>query len=210
MQPFIKPYQYNFIRNQIELLTQQLATVHDPDVRDAVVYSATKKIFDLIPVLSPEQEELLMLIRTHSSEHHLLSYLDQLRPFIEPFPDITEAELRRLFPKTKKLHLPPMETIDFSATTYLSWNDTGNKKKFFVYRLGDSWLGLESTYLPSIKQGICSVCKTYNDVTLISIRSKPTAEHYRAVGNYMCIDGDHCNASITDTADLEKFLTNAK
>ncbi|WP_214803519.1 MULTISPECIES: FusB/FusC family EF-G-binding protein [unclassified Exiguobacterium] len=210
MQPFIKPHQYNFIRNQIELLLQQLTTVNDPDVRDAVLYSATTKIFDIIPILSPEQEELLMTIRNQASEQQLFTYLDQIQPFVEPFPTITPAEIQALFPKVKKLHLPPLDTIDFLMTTYLSWNDTSNKKKFFVYPLDGTWIGLESTYLPNIQHGICSLCKTNNEVALVSVRTNKSADHYRAVGNYLCIDSDQCNASITAISDLEKFLTNAK
>ncbi|WP_449402762.1 hypothetical protein [Exiguobacterium artemiae] len=43
MEPFIQPFQYNFIRSQIDSMIQQLSAVHDPDVRDAVIYSASKK-----------------------------------------------------------------------------------------------------------------------------------------------------------------------
>ncbi|MCT4781068.1 MULTISPECIES: hypothetical protein [Exiguobacterium] len=67
MEPFIKPFHYNFIRGQVDLLTQQLTTVHDADVLEAVIYSAAQKIFDLLPVLTAEQEELLMHIRVHTT-----------------------------------------------------------------------------------------------------------------------------------------------
>lgn len=210
MEPFIKPFQYNFIRSQVDLLTQQLTTVHDQDVLDAVIYSAAQKIFDLIPVLTAEQEELLMLVRNVKSEADLIRYIEKIKPFVASFPSITESQLQQLFRKTKKLRNPPLHSFDFLKTTYLSWNDTGNKKKFFVYPLQGEWVGVEGHYVPTIKKGICTVCHQYSDVTLVSARTNQSADHYRAVGNYICIDSDHCNEQVTDPTSLEKLLAKMK
>lgn len=209
MEPFIKPFHYNFIRGQVDLLTRQLTTVHDADVLDAVIYSAAQKIFDLLPVLTPDQEELLMHIRAVQTESDLIHYLEQLRSYVQPFPALSESQLRQLFKKTKKLRIPPIQSIDFLKTTYVSWNDTGNKKKFFVYRLDGEWVGIESTYLPTIQKGICTICHQYSDVTLVSARTHQS-DHYRAVGNYMCIDSDQCNEQVTDPSSLEKLLAKMK
>lgn len=210
MEPFIQPFQYNFIRSQVDSMIQQLSAVHDPDVRDAVVYSAAKKIFDLLPVLTAEQEELLMKVRTVQNEADSTSYLEDIQPVVRSFPSITETQLQQLFRKTKKLRHPPLHSIDFLKTTYLSWNDTGNKKKFFVYPLKGEWVGIEGTYLPTIQKGICTICNQYSDVTLVSARTNPSADQYRAIGNYICIDSDHCNEQVTNPTALEKLLSKMK
>ena len=206
MNAFLLPHQYNFIRNQVELLQHQFAAVHDPDVRDAVRYSAAEKIFDLLPMLTVEQEELLTQIRDAETEQHLLDYLTRITPFILPFPEISESRIRQLFKKTKKLHLPPLHTFDWTQTTYLSWNDTSNRKKYFVYPLNDTWIGVEGTYLPSIQKGICAICHTYSDITLVTATTRRSAEQHQTIGQQMCIDSDACNHAVTNPDIIETFL----
>lgn len=207
MDAFLLPYQYNFIRNQVELLQHQFAAVHDPDVRDAVRYSAAEKIFDLLPMLTVEQEELLTQIRNAETEQHLLDYLTQITPFILPFPEISESRIRQLFKKTKKLHVPPLHSFEWAHTTFLSWNDTGNRKKYFVYPLDGEWIGVEGTYMPSIQKGICAVCHTYSDITLVTATTRRSTEQHQTIGHHMCIDSDACNQSVTNPDVIETFLT---
>lgn len=206
MDAFLLPYQYNFIRNQVDLLQHQFAAVHDPDVRDAVRYSAAEKIFDLLPVLTPDQEALLTNIRDAESEQDLLAYLAHVEPFVQPFPTISESRIRQLFKKTKKLHLPPLHSFEWTHTTFLSWNDTGNRKKYFVYPLDGEWIGVEGTYLPSIQKGICAVCHTYSDITLVTATIRRSAEQHQTIGHHMCIDSDACNQAVTNPEVIETFL----
>jgi len=208
--PFIRPYEYNFIRTQADNLSRQLAAVHDPDIREAVIYSASKKVFDLIPAMTPEQEELLMRIKTIESEEELTDYLADVAKAVHGFPVVTEAELKKMFHKNKKLKLPDLARLDAEATTFLSWNDTGSAKKFFVYPLDGKMVGVEGRYVPSTQKGICSLCNNYSDVTLVSARRKGSSDSYKAIGNYMCIDSDECNRHMTDPSSLEHFLNRVK
>jgi hypothetical protein len=210
MDAFLLPHQYNFIRNQVELLQHQFAAVHDPDVRDAVRYSAAEKIFDLLPVLTPEQEILLTNIRDAESEQDLLMYLTRVEPFVQPFPTISESRIRQLFKKTKKLHVPPLHSFEWTHTTFLSWNDTGNRKKYFVYPLNGEWIGVEGTYLPSIQKGICAICHTYSDITLVTVTTRRSTEQHQTIGHYMCIDSDACNQAFTKPDVIETFLARSQ
>ena len=45
------------------------------------------------------------------------------------------ANIKKLFPKAKKLKLPDMEEIDMKEISYLSWIDKGSSRKFIIAKM---------------------------------------------------------------------------
>ena len=45
------------------------------------------------------------------------------------------TNIKKLFPKAKKLKLPDMEEMDMKEISYLSWIDKGSSRKFIIAKM---------------------------------------------------------------------------
>ncbi|BAU27240.1 treble-clef zinc-finger protein [Aneurinibacillus soli] len=151
-------------------------------------------------------------ISTLKIEEEFREYLGSLVPYLVEFPRVTEKQIKKLFPKNKKLKVPDLGTIDFHSLTYLGWIDISTNKLFIVYNLNGEIIGVEGKYTLTNRKDMCSLCKGYGEVALVSAISKArvsnSPDYYKAVGNYMCINSHECNKNITDVTDLERFIQN--
>ncbi|WCN38757.1 FusB/FusC family EF-G-binding protein [Aneurinibacillus uraniidurans] len=212
MEPFIRNHQYNFIKQQTKLLRHASNTVLDPAVIEAVKSSAGSKIVQLFPDATDIQKQMMEKISTLKIEEEFREYLGSLVPYLVEFPRVTEKQIKKLFPKNKKLKMPDLGTIDFRSLTYLGWIDISTNKLFIIYNLNGEIIGVEGKYTLTNRKDMCSLCKGYGEVALVSAISKArvsnSPDYYKAVGNYMCINSHECNKNITDVTDLERFIQN--
>ncbi|MBB6638455.1 FusB/FusC family EF-G-binding protein [Cohnella thailandensis] len=211
-QPFIRNHQYNLIKKQIRLLQQTCQTVYDPKVVKSVRENAQARIAEAFPEAIGPQTEILEAFLRYDSEEQFRDYLLSLEPYLEEFPRTTEAQLKKLFPKVKKLKLPDLSAIDFRYVTYLGWLDIATNKQFLAYPLGGKLVGVEGRFTPTHKKGTCFVCKKQEEVALFTAvtKSKPanaSPDYYKAIGNYLCVNGEACNRNITELAALENFVS---
>nr|WP_134703343.1 FusB/FusC family EF-G-binding protein [Ammoniphilus sp. YIM 78166] len=209
--PFIRNHQYNLIKKQARNVQYASKTVADPRVMEAIRYSAETQILEGFPSLTSDQRQLLEKVSVLHEAEDLQQYLNSLTPNRVAFSQVTETQLRKLFPKNKKLKLPDFSSIDFLSFTYLSWLDIALNKMFLVYNLDDQIVGIEGKYIPTNKKDVCSLCKGHGEVALVTAltKSKPanaSVDYYKAVGNYMCINSEKCNDNITDVTYLERFI----
>jgi hypothetical protein len=210
-QPFIRNYQYNVIRQQAESVLRATRSVGDPKILDSVRYGAQLKATELFPDLTDKGKALLESVtelRTADERH---AYVHALEPYLVPFPPITGGQIRKLFPKNKKLKIPDLSGIDFRYITYLSWTDISTGKMFIVYHNGEQFLGLEGRFTATNKKSYCFACNRYEELVLFSAVAKKrpaqaSSDYYKSVGHYVCADGRACNNNITDIASLEKFI----
>ncbi|WP_318010493.1 MULTISPECIES: FusB/FusC family EF-G-binding protein [Bacillaceae] len=140
--------------------------------------------------------------------------MEQLTACLLPFPKITEQQLKKLFPKQKKLRLPDLSTIDHNKLTFLSWNDLKSNKKVIIYDLEGTLVGTEGKMTPTSKKNICSFCNCFGEVAYFSTVTKEkrpkNADYYKAIGNLICTDSNECNKNITNTEYLREFLKTAE
>lgn len=124
-----------------------------------------------------------------------------------PFPALTEQQLKKLFPKNKKLKLPELA---LDRLSYVSWNDSRSNKKYILYMLEGQLVGIECTFSPSSKKNICSICHCQEEVTQFSTITKAkkinNPDYYKSIGNLICVDSVKCNKNIKDVTFLEDFL----
>ncbi|MGG3882451.1 FusB/FusC family EF-G-binding protein [Brevibacillus panacihumi] len=209
-QPFIRNHQYNFIKKQADHVLRTHNTVSDPKVVEAVIFLAESKILEQFPELSKEQKELLQPITTCKTSQDFAEYLNRLSEYTIDFPAITEAQIKKLFPKTKKLKLPDLANMEISKLTYLGWIDIATNKIYFVYPENGKFIGVEGKFTPGNKKNLCSLCHGHEEVALVTAISKAKSslspDYYKAVGNYMCVDAEKCNKRITDVSQLEDFF----
>lgn len=210
-EPFIRNHQYNVIRNQADSVLRALRTVGDPKIVESVRFGAQAKVAELFPEISDTYKAKLESISELKTAEDFQTYMQEIEPFRLEFPQITESQIRKLFPKNKKLRLPDLAQIDFRYVSYLSWIDISKNKKFIVYHADGQFIGVEGRYTPTNKKSYCFVCNRYEELALFSAITKKrpahaTSDYYKSVGNYMCMNGHECNKNITDVSMLEKFI----
>jgi hypothetical protein len=203
---FIKNEQLNFIKKQIALIKESSKKNVPQNVLTAVIDLANAKILDLFPNLSLEQQEMLDLSRLKRDKEYE-QYIQHLTDYLLPFPKITEQQLKKMFPKHKKIKLPD---LDLKQLTYLSWNDLGYNKKFIVYELEEKMVGIECEFAPSSKKNLCSFCNSFGEVSYFSTITKAkksnNPDYYKSIGNLICVDSSECNKKITNVEFLTTFL----
>ncbi|WP_449620120.1 FusB/FusC family EF-G-binding protein [Robertmurraya sp. Marseille-Q9965] len=209
---FIKNEQLNFIKRQIALIKDSIKKNVSPNVLRATIDLANAKIIELFPTASVEQQEMLDLSKLKSDDEYE-QYIKHLSSFVLPFPEITEQQLKKMFPKNKKLKLPDLSLIDHNHLTYLSWNDLGTNKKFVVYELDGEMVGIECRLTSISKKNMCSICNNFGEVAYFSTVTKAkkakNPDYYKSIGNLICVDSAECNKKITNVEYLEAFLNDS-
>ncbi|MBY8914058.1 FusB/FusC family EF-G-binding protein [Bacillus sp. YC2] len=206
---FIKNEHLNFIKKQIELIKDSKKKNVAPTVLAAVIDLANAKISDLIPHATLDQQDLLDVSRLKTDAEYD-QYIQRLSAFVIPFPKITEQQLKKMFPKHKKLKLPDLSKIDHSQLTYLSWNDLRSNKKFIIYELDGKMVGIECKFAPTSKHNVCSFCNSFGQVvyfsTVTKAKQSKNPDYYKAIGNLICADSSECNKKITNVEYVTAFL----
>jgi len=211
-EPFIRNHHYNSIKNEADSVLRALRTVGDPKILESVRYGARAKVAELFPDVGDELSAMLESVADLKTGEELQRYMQALEPYLIAFPPITESQIRKLFPKVKKLKVPDLGQIDFRFVTYLSWIDPATNKMFVVYPAADGrFVGIEGRYTDSVKKGYCFVCNRFENLVMFSAiaKKKPanaSPDYYKSVGNYLCASGHDCNKNVTDTASLTRFI----
>ncbi|PLT29331.1 FusB/FusC family EF-G-binding protein [Peribacillus deserti] len=206
---FIRNHQYNFIKKQVDIIKDTYKKGTDKQVINAVKDSAYAKMIDLFqdhPGIPTHIFDLSGL----ATEAEFDLYTADLNAFIQPFPAVTEQQIKKMFPKTKKLKMPDLKAIDLERTTYLSWYDIGTNKKYIVYELNDRLVGIECRFNIFSRKNVCSFCNRHGQVAFISSVTKAkkinNPDYYKAIGNYICFDSTECNHQITSVNYLDSFI----
>jgi len=209
-QPFIRNHHYNLIKKQAKLLQQACENGSDPKVTESVRDGALLSVMEAFPEASELQRQTLESLTTLRTEAQFRGYLSSLEPWMERFEPVTEQQIKKLFPKVKKLKVPDLAAVDFRYVTYLGWSDVAASKLYLVYRLDGKLVGIEGRFTPTHKKGACFLCRRQEEVALVTAvtKSKPAGaspDYYKAIGNYLCVDSEVCNRNLTDIAALERF-----
>ncbi|PGY09111.1 FusB/FusC family EF-G-binding protein [Bacillus sp. AFS031507] len=206
---YIKNADYNFILKQVALIKDSYKKNAAPNVIQAVKDIANLKIIELFPNATDEQKEMLDLSALKTDQEYN-KYIQQLHVYLLLFPKISEAQMKKMFPKNKKLKLPDLDKMNLHQLTYLSWVDISINKKFIVFELEGRMVGIECKYTLLNKDNICSFCNRFGQVAYISTVTKEkkakNPDYYKAIGNYICFDSTECNKNITNVDYLTTFL----
>ncbi|PEJ57732.1 elongation factor G-binding protein [Bacillus sp. AFS002410] len=211
MEPFIRTEQYNFIKQQLQVLTNGHASVNDRAVLNALHSLVSDKALGLFTDLTKEQQQLFIQIDTIKKSEQAEVLLRQLLPYVIPFKEVSEQSIKKLFPKAKKLKLPILKNFDLLQTTYIGWDDLGSNSKFIVTYLNHKLIGLQGTFNPINKKGNCTICNKFEDLGLFMTKTKGKIEGtFTQRGNYICKDSQKCNQNITSLDKLHDFITIVK
>ncbi|QFG00242.1 elongation factor G-binding protein [Psychrobacillus glaciei] len=207
MNPFIRNDQYNFIKNQTQILINGHLSVNDQGVINALKSLAKEKVLALFEDLSEEQANLLQSIVEVKEKVEAEVFLEQIKQFVIPFKEINEQTIKKIFPKAKKLKIPAIEKIDFKEITYLGWIDKGSNKKILILEHNSKHIGISGGFYNSNKKGICSLCNRFEEIGMFTSAIKGTTQDaYISRGNYICQDSQKCNQNLMSLDKLDEFF----
>ncbi|WP_042349857.1 FusB/FusC family EF-G-binding protein [Bacillus massiliigorillae] len=208
MEPFIRNDQYNFIKKQTQTLVNGHSSVNDIAVLQALKSLAIERVLNLFTDISNEQKQLLEPIVEIKDKDHAEEFLLQLKPYVIPFEEVTQQTIKKLMPKVKKLKVPSLENTDWKDISYLSWDDKGSQKRYIIARYNHKLMGLQGTFKPINKKGICTICNKLEEVGMFMTEKKGTVQGtFTKRGNYICQDSQACNANITSLDKLNDFIS---
>ena len=218
MDLFLQNHQYNYIVRQAKLVISTIKTCSDNQIVETVKYTALNKVLDVCPGLSGEQRHLVEGLGELQTAEELQVYMSKLLQCTIKFPTLTEPQLKRLFPKVKKLRIPDLSDLEKHPLTYFTWTDSATNKKYLVYyrqpqpdkKSSGKLIGIEGQYTSTNKTGVCAFCKKPGEAAFFSAvaktRSSHSPDYYRSVGQYICLDNKACNVQITELDALESFI----
>lgn len=208
---FMTPEQFQFVKKQAKKILNTYTTSNDQKVIQAIQALVQEEINDKLTFPEIEQQLVLQPIFDIQSKEQLELFLKDIKQFVEPFKQPTDAELKKLFPKDKKLKLPKLGNFDWQETSYLSWFDAGTNRKYIVYREEGALKGVRGTFSNSAKVGICTVCNQHAKVGMLLVSKKGTdMGTYTKRGNYICEDSAACNEALSDLDKFTNFVHNLK
>jgi hypothetical protein len=212
MGAFIKKHEYNYIRKRLYDLNNAFRGCVDIDIIEATKAYKHRQILNIFTNLSDEEKELLDISKL-TTPMHIDKYLAELNEYVYGMPNITNAQISRLFKKEKKLKLPSLNAQD-SKNVYLGWIDQSIRKLFIAYNMNGKLIGMACriTNCGSNNTHLCVLCNHVggeNEVAFVSpmCKTSNTGEGaYRSIGFDMCLDSAKCNERIASIDKLEKFL----
>ncbi|MFD2170390.1 FusB/FusC family EF-G-binding protein [Tumebacillus lipolyticus] len=216
MVPFLHPHQINAIRQQLHSLIGAFYFAGDYRVLEASRQNVQHTLLSMVPEATPAQRQLLEDAKNVRDRDELKAYMARLEPYVIPFQEITAAEIRKLFPKVKKLVLPPLAELDRTKLTYLGWRDIATHSIYLVHQIDGRWVGTECKYVPTPKNRtmICMWCNTVgqgDEVALVTAQVKTRQlDGYKTYGNHLCLNSHTCNSRLTSTTEMEAYLASLR
>lgn len=210
MDTFIKKQSFNYIKKCLHDLNNTLRNCVEINVIEATKASLNEDIVSLFHDLSEEEKKLIDI--TKINDPLLIDkFVERLEDYVYGIPQITNAEIKKLFKKEKKLRLPSLEQD--TKNVYLGWVDESIRKLFVVYKMNDQLLGMACRITQSYSNNthICTLCNhvgTSNDVAFVSPICKTGENTYRSIGFSICLDSEKCNDRIVSVDKLENLLKN--
>lgn len=207
MEAFLRSDQYNYIKRQTQNLINGYSTANDQEVLDGLKSLTEERVFQLVDDISSEQKQLLAPIVRIKDRSDMDQFLMQIKPYVIPFSELTEQKVKKIFPKAKKLKMPSLDQVDWSAISYLGWNDLGSQKKFIIMEDHHRFVGMQGSYRSLHQKGICAICKSHQEVGMFISEEKGTAKGtFVKRGNYICQDSDICNENLMNREQLTDFF----
>lgn len=207
MEPFLHPDQYHFMRQQAKQLAAAHSSINDFSVIDALKEVTVEKAMALSPAFSTEQQAILHKVADVQDKEQAELFAAALKAYIQPFPVLTEAVLKKLFPKVKKWKVPVFEEEVLQESSYVRWHDAAAMKTYLVMHQNGRFTGIRGTLQSDSMKNVCTICNGHEHVALFMSESKKTA-HGTTVkrGNYICTDSRVCNENIQSTDKLKEFM----
>lgn len=212
MKKFITKLDYNYIRKCLYDFNNTLSNCVDPNIIEANKIYIQDKIYSNLSTLTEEEKKILDISKIKDFED-ITIYLNNLKKYVYSITNVTEAEIRKLFKKEKKLKIPDINSIE-NKNVYLGWIDESTRKMFIVYNLNNTPTGMvcKLSNIESNHTSICALCNHPGDnselafVSSICKTNNPDKGSYKSIAFNICLDSNKCNERITKVDKLEELI----
>lgn len=210
IEPFLHPYQLQHLKNKINKLIQTFYFIGDNRVLEATRDALQKEIEDLVNPQSQEQMDLLLGATKVRDKEEMSLFFSQLEPYIIPFPTLTADDIKKLFPKVKKILQPDLSEVNLKKLTYLGWRDISANRLYIIHQENGTLVGTVCNYVLSSRSNICAWCnqmRNSNQIGLVTAQAKKRhPDDYKVAGMHICLDSSQCNQGLTNTQGIQKFF----
>lgn len=204
---FMTNEQYNLVKKQVNKIINAKSSVNDPTILKTVKTLAWEVVQQSLPDMAEEEASLLGQMRLVDDRLTADKFFHELKPYVIPFPALSETKLRKLFPKVKKLKFPLIDAEDYQTMTYLSWDEKGSQYRMIVAPYEQSYIGLRGTFQPSEQKGLCHICHRFTDIGMFIVETKgEVVGTFTKRGNTVCKDMKDCNHHVETLLHLSKFI----
>lgn len=89
----------------------------------------------MFPNATDTQKQMLERISALKIAEEFQEYLSSLVPYLVEFPQVTEKQIKKLFPKNKKLKVPDLLTIDCKTIFNTYPSGSGSNKDTYISKI---------------------------------------------------------------------------
>ena len=128
----------------------------------------------------------------------------------------TRENLKKLFKKVKKLHLPAdLEIVEFGNLKYFSWPDESSQCLYLISDYKNTFSGIKLNFIKAgsgpLRLGFCEFCHKHrksHEVLFVSAetRKRPKNINYRVRGTWICADYIKCNKDLKNNNLIYDFF----
>lgn len=199
--------EFHLILRQARNVLNGHMNANDEGVLAAVSQIAIERAEHTATDLSGALSDVIRQIGSIREREDYDRFREQLLPFVRPMAEVTDGDVKRLFPKVKNLRMPKFAAEVRKELTYLGWNDPGSNRKYIVFEKGQGFTGLYGQFRPSGKKGVCSICNGIGETGLFLTETRHAGgETYTKRGNYICTDSMACNRRLDDRKRFDEFI----
>ncbi|MGM9950554.1 MAG: FusB/FusC family EF-G-binding protein [Lysinibacillus sp.] len=196
-------FQMHLIEKQAMKLLNSLSTSKDEKVLEAV-----RGLIDTTLTEAEVPRAIIEEVLTLQERQQLEPFLGMVKENVQPFPEVSEQVIKRLWKKEKKLKAPKVTN---PQVTFVAWDDSSTRTRFFVYEQEGELTGVKGVLSAEQIKGVCALCRQHQSVSLFTTKEKGQIEGtYKKYSQYICADTEKCEQGIDSEEKLYGFMETVK
>ncbi len=196
-------FQMHLIEKQATKLLNSLS-----NSKDAGVVAAVRSLVDTTLTEADVPRFIIEDVLALKERQQLEPLLSIVKENVQPFPEVSEQVVKRLWKKEKKLKVPKIAN---AQVTFVAWDDSSTRTRFFVYEQEGELTGVKGVLSTEQITGVCALCRQQHGVSLFTTKEKGEIEGtYKKYSQYICADIEKCEQGIDSQEKLYSFMETVK
>ena len=196
-------FQMHLIEKQPMKLLNSLSNSKDQNVLAAV-----RGLIDTTLTEADVPRFIIEDVLALKDRQQLEPLFNMVKENVQPFPEVSEQLVKRLWKKEKKLKAPKVAN---PQVAFVAWDDSSTRTRFFVYEQEGDLTGVKGVLSTDHIKGVCALCRQHHSVSLFTTREKGEIEGtYKKYSQYICADIEKCEQGIDSKEKLYSFMETVK
>lgn len=196
-------FQMHLIEKQAMKLLNSLSTS-----KDEKVLATVRGLIDTTLMEDGVPRSIIEELLTLQNRQQLEPFFISVKEKVQLFPEVSEQVIKRLWKKEKKLKAPKVTN---PQVTFVAWDDTSTRTRFFVYEQEGELTGVKGVLSTEQIKGVCALCRQHQSLSLFTTKEKGQIEGtYKKYSQYICADTEKCEQGIDTEEKLYSFMETVK